>query len=380
MAAKRDYYEVLGINRDASDDDIKRAYRKMAKQYHPDLHPGDKEAEAKFKEVNEAYATVSDAQKRARYDQFGHEDPAAGGAGGYGGGYGGAGFEDLGDIFSSFFGGDIFGGGRRRRNGPQPGNDLEYELRISFEEAAFGAKKEITITREALCNECGGTGARKGTAPETCPDCHGSGQVVTYQNTPLGRIQTQRPCSRCGGKGQIIKEPCSRCGGRGRVRKSPKISLNIPAGIDNGQRINLRGEGEPGINGGPAGDLYVRIAVAPHKLFKRDGYNLRCEIPITFPQAALGAKIDVPTLEGKVEYDIPEGTQTGTTFRLRNRGIQMLNSKNRGDLYITVKVEVPRALNAQQKKLLKDYDSSMTGREHRESKSFFDKMKDILGN
>ena len=375
MAVKRDYYEVLGLDRNASDEDIKKAYRTMAKQYHPDLHPGDKEAEAKFKEVNEAYATLSDSQKKARYDQFGHEDPMAGGGGGAS--YGGAGFEDLGDIFSSFFGGDLFGGGRQRRNGPQQGNDLEYELRITFEEAAFGARKDITITREALCDECGGTGAKKGTSPETCPDCQGRGQVVSYQNTPLGRIQTQRPCSRCGGKGKIIKESCTHCAGRGRVRKNPKITINVPAGIDNGQRINLRGEGEPGINGGPSGDLYVRIAVTPHRLFKRDGYNLMLEIPITFPQATLGASIEVPSLEGKINYDIPEGTQTGTIFRLRNKGIQVLNSKSRGDLFITVKVEIPRSLNSQQKKLLRDFDSSMTGKENKESKSFFDKMKEI---
>ena len=253
-------------------------------------------------------------------------------------------------------------------------------MRIAFEEAAFGVKKDITITREALCDECGGSGAKKGTSPETCSECHGAGQVSSIQNTPLGRIQTQRPCHRCGGKGTIIQEPCAACAGRSRVRKTPKISINIPAGIDNDQRINLRGEGEPGTNGGPAGDLYVRIAVAPHKLFKREGYNLRCEVPITFPQAALGATIAVPTLEGKTDYAVPEGTQTGTTFRLRNQGIQNLNGRGRGDLYITVKVEVPKNLNNEQKKILRDYDSSMTGKENRESKGFFDKMKELFGN
>ena len=380
MAEKRDYYEVLGVNKDASDAEIKAAYRKLAKKYHPDLHPDDKQAEAAFKEVNEAYEVLSDSTKRSNYDQFGTADPSQGG---FGGGYGGAGFGGdgfgFGDIFESFFGGDIFGGGRSR-NAPRQGRSLEVDLTITFEEAAFGTKKTITVPREENCPDCKGTGAKDGTAKETCPDCKGSGTVYRVQNTPLGRMQTQSACPKCRGTGTIIKETCPKCAGRGRVRRAARLSINVPAGIDNGQKISLRGEGEPGVNGGPAGDLYVRIVVRPHKLFRREGYNVHCDMPIPFAVAALGGEVEVPTLDGKVKYTIPEGTQTGTAFRLRNRGIQVLQGKSRGDMIVHAHIEVPRGLNQQQKDLLRAFEDSLTGKEYKEQKSFIDKIKDLFNN
>ena len=376
MAEKRDYYEVLGVGRDATDDDIKRAFRKLAKQYHPDMNDGDKGAEAKFKEVNEAYEVLSNAEKRGRYDQFGH----AGAQQGFGGEGGFGQYSDFGDIGSIFdmFTGGIFGGGGRRQ-GPQQGNNLRYDLNISFEEAAFGVEKEITFTREDKCDNCGGTGAKPGTSKKTCPTCNGRGQVSSSVRTPLGMMNTARPCPDCGGEGVKIESPCPECSGRGHMRKRRTLKIKIPAGIDTDQRIPIRGEGEPGVKGGPNGDLYVYINVRPHKLFKREGYDLHFEMPITFSQAALGDKVDVPTLEGPVSFSIPEGTQPDTTFRLEGRGITRLQgARGKGDLFVKVRLEVPQKLDAKQKELLRQFESALSGKQYKEKKNFMDKLKDIF--
>lgn len=376
---KRDYYEVLGVAKTATDDEIKKAYRTLAKKYHPDLNGGDKDCEAKFKEVNEAYEVLSDPQKRARYDQFGHEDPRAGGAGGgYGdftGGFGG-GFDD---IFSAFFGGG-FGGGGQRARGPQRGDDLRYDLTITFEEAAFGCEKEISVTRDENCEECGGTGARKGTQPTQCPTCHGTGQVQSFVNTPIGRVSNVRVCEACHGQGTIINDPCPKCSGRGRVRRNRKITIKIPAGIDNGMQIPLRKQGEPGLRGGENGDLYIFVTVKPHKLFTRENYDLYCDVTVSFTQAALGGEIDVPTLNGMIKYNLPEGTQPGTVIRLRGQGIQNLRGAGKGDLYIKVNVEIPRKLTDKQKELLMQFDETLTGKEYEAKKSFFERVKDAFSN
>jgi molecular chaperone DnaJ len=373
--AKRDYYEVLGLSKGASDDEIKKAYRQLAKKYHPDLNPGNAEAEAAFKEVNEAYQVLSNPETRAQYDQFGHEGPTGQGFGGFDfSGFGEGGF---GDIFDMFFGGSGFGGSRRSRKGPVRGSDVRYDLDISFEDAAFGTKKEIEVVRMENCPECKGTGAKKPGDVTTCPVCNGTGEVSQAQNTAFGRFVNVRACDRCGGEGTIISDPCPKCRGRKQIRRVRKISVTIPAGIDNDQAITLRGEGEMGDRGGPAGDLYVYISVRSHKLFKRKGYDLHCDIPISFGQAALGAEIEVPTLGGKVKYAVPEGTQTGTVFRLRNQGIQHLRNNTRGDLYVKVNIEVPKRLTAKQKELLQQFDE-LTG-ETDQRKSFFDKMKDVFG-
>lgn len=378
MATKRDYYEVLGVDRTASDDELKKAYRSLAKKYHPDLNGGDKECEEKFKEVNEAYEILSDPQKRARYDQFGNEDPRAG-AGGYGdftGGFGG--FDD---IFSAFFGGGMGGfGGAQRPRGPQRGNDLRYDLTITFEEAAFGCEKEINVFREENCEECAGTGAKKGTSPEQCPICHGTGQVQSFVNTPLGRVSNVRTCEACHGAGSVIKEPCPKCGGRGRVRRSRKITIKVPAGIDNGMQISLRRQGEPGLRGGENGDLYIFVTVKPHKLFTRENYDLYCDVTVSVTQATLGGEIDVPTLEDMIKYDLPEGTQPGTVLKLRGRGIQNMRGAGKGDLYIKVNVEIPRRLSDKQKELLHQFDETLTGKEYEGKKSFFDRVKDAFSN
>lgn len=375
--AKRDYYEVLGVDRNATEDELKRAYRKLARQYHPDVNKDDPQAEEKFKEINEAYGVLSDPKTRAQYDQFGHEGPTGQGFDGFDfGGFGGG----FGDIFDMFFGGSGFDGSSSRRRGPTRGSDMRYDLTITFEEAAFGTTKAIEITRNESCDECGGSGAAKGTQPETCSQCNGTGEVSYSQNTAFGRFVNVKVCDRCGGEGTTISRPCSKCNGRKKVRKIKKISLNIPAGIDNGQAITLRGEGEMGDRGGPSGDLYVYITVRPHSLFVRKGYDLHCDVPITFPQAALGAEIEVPTLEGKVKYKIPEGTQTGTVFRLRNQGIQRLRSTSRGDLYVKVNIDVPKKLNEKQKQLLRQFESDTDGREyHEQRRTFVDKMKDVFG-
>ena len=380
MAAenKRDYYEVLGVQKGASEEEIKKAYKKMARKYHPDLNPGDKDAEEKFKEVNEAYEVLSDAEKKARYDQFGFAgvDPNFGaGGGGYGGG---AGFDfgDLGDIFGSFFGGG-FGGGQTRRNpnAPQRGESIRMNLTISFEEAAFGCEKELELDRYESCETCHGSGAAPSTSPETCPDCGGSGVVQTRRQTPMGVFASTAPCSRCGGRGKIIKEPCKDCRGSGVVRRQRKIQASVPAGIDNGQTISIRGQGHAGKNGGPAGDLLVTITVRPHELFRREGTSVLCEAPITFPQAVLGAELEIPTIDGKVKYDIPEGTQSGTTFRLKGKGIPALNGRGRGDQYVTVYIETPRNLNREQKEALKKFAEAVGENNYEERKSFFRKFK-----
>ncbi len=371
MAEKRDYYEVLGVAKTASEDEIKSAYRKLAKKYHPDLNPGNAEAEAKFKEVNEAYGVLSDADKRAKYDQYGTADPQAGfGGGGFSGGFGGfgsgsfsGGFED---IFENIFGG--FTGSRRSNNAPEQGRDLRVDMELTFEEAAFGTKKEINLTREESCDECGGSGAAKGTTAEVCQACHGSGQVRTTQNTVFGSFSSTQQCTACHGTGRIIRTPCKKCGGKGRIRRARRISINVPAGIDNGQAITLRGEGEQGKRGGAAGDLYVYFSVKPHKLFKRRGNDIYLEVAVSFANAALGAEITVPTLEDSIKYKIPEGTQPGTVFRIRGKGIKRLGGNDRGDMYITVGVEIPRRLSSKQKELLRAFDDSVTGNEPQEKK------------
>ena len=362
MAEKRDYYEVLGLSKGASDDEIKKAYRKLAKDNHPDLHPGDKACEERFKEIGEAYEVLSDPDKKARYDQYGHAafDPNSG----FGGGFGGFGdFGDLGDILGNIFGGfGGFGGStRQQRNAPQRGESLRVRMAISFEEAAFGCSKEITVPRIEDCDDCGGTGCKPGTSPETCPDCGGAGEVRVQQRTPFGVMASTTPCRRCGGTGKLVKDPCPSCGGKGKVRKQRTISVNIPAGIDDGQTISLRGQGHAGANGGPKGDLLITVSVKAHPLFERDGSSILFEMPISFVQATLGAEVEVPTLDGKVKYTIPEGTQTGTTFRLRGKGIPYLNGSGRGDQYVTVNIETPKNLNKEQKELLRKFGEATGG-------------------
>ena len=355
MAEKRDYYEVLGLSKSATDDEIKKAYRKLAKENHPDLHPGDKDCEERFKEIGEAYEILSDPDKKARYDQYGHAafDPNSG----FGGGFGGFGdFGDLGDILGNIFGGFGFGGGSTRsRNAPQKGENLRVRLSIAFEEAVFGCPKEITVPRIEDCEDCSGTGCKPGTNPETCPDCGGAGEVRVQQRTPFGVMSSTTACRRCGGSGKLVKDPCPKCGGKGKVRKQRTISVNIPAGIDDGQTISLRGQGHAGANGGPNGDLLITVSVKAHPLFERDGSSILFEMPISFVQAALGAEVEVPTLDGKVKYTIPEGTQTGTTFRLRGKGVPYLNGSSRGDQYVTVNIETPKNLNKEQKELLRKF-------------------------
>ena len=379
MADKRDYYEVLGISKGASDDEIKKAYRREAKKYHPDLHPGDKAAETKFKEVNEAYEVLSDSEKKARYDQFGHAgvDPNFGGAGG-GAGFGG--FEDFGDIFSNIFGGGFGGfGGGSRRNGPVRGADVRQVVDITFEEAAFGCSKKITVNKQEACPTCKGSGAKPGTSPVTCKRCNGQGQVKTQTRTPLGYMTNITTCPDCHGTGKVVTDPCRECRGTGKVRKNKTIEVKIPQGINHGQTIQLSGQGEPGERGGPSGDLLVTVRIKPHQIFKRDGFDVFIEIPITFVQAALGATLRVPTLDGVVEYDIPEGTQTGAVFKLKNKGIPYIRGKNRGDQYVTVEVEVPKNITQRQKELLKEFDSESKGRDYyKKQKSWLDKMKDFL--
>ena len=379
MADKRDYYEVLGVAKGASDDEIKKAYRKAAKASHPDLHPDDKEAEARFKEINEAYEVLSDPQKRARYDQFGHEDPRMGGGGAGYGGFGG--FEDIFDMFTGGGFGGGFGGGRsaNRQNAPQRGSDLQYNLTLSFEEAAFGCKKEFKFQRNATCDVCGGSGAKPGTQPQTCSVCGGSGQQRVTMNSPFGQVQTMRTCQACGGKGKTIKDRCTKCSGSGFTRVTRTVTMNVPAGVDDGQNFKtIPGEGEPGRNGGPSGDLYVTCNVRPHKIFKRDRYDLYCDVPISFTQAALGGEIDVPTLEGTMKYNIPQGTQEGTSFRIRSQGIQQLRGTAKGDLYFTVHVEVPKHLGEKQKDLLRQFEDSLSGREYEKRKSFGEQVKSYI--
>ena len=373
MANKRDYYEVLGVKKDATPEDIKKAYRKMAKECHPDLHPNDKQAEERFKELNEANEVLSDPDKRARYDQFGFDgpqNPFTAGAGGFDfGGFGG-----MGDILDQLFGGGM--GGARRQNGPQQGRDLQYNLQLTFEEAAFGCEKSFDFTRNEECDVCHGSGAKPGTQPKTCPTCKGSGQV----RVSGGFMVQVRTCTTCGGKGKIISEKCNTCGGDGRVRRKRTAKVKVPAGIDNGQTIVMNGQGEPGRNGGPSGDLYIQVSVRPHKLFRRDRTNLHLELPISFTQAALGADIDVPTLGGgKTSFHIPEGTQNDAEFRIKGQGVQQPGGSYRGDLILHVRVEIPKRLSDKQKELLRQFDEISSGREYEGRKSFLDKVKDLFG-
>lgn len=361
MSEKRDYYEVLGLEKGATAEDIKKAYRKLAKANHPDLHPGDKAAEERFKEINEAYEVLSDDDKRAKYDQYGHAafDPSQGfGAGGFGG-FGG--FGDLGDIFGDLFGGfGGFGGSTRTNpNAPRRGENIRATVNISFEEAAFGCKKDVTVGRIESCPDCKGSGSAPGTTPEVCPDCKGSGTVRTTQRTPFGMAQSTGPCSKCRGTGKIIRQPCSTCRGMGQVRRQHKINVSVPAGIDDGQTISLRGQGSAGVNGGPAGDLMVTVIVRPHARFERDGSSVLLEQELSYAQAVLGAEIEVPTLDGPVRLNIPEGTQPGAVFRLRGKGVPFLRGGGRGDQFVSVSVKVPKNLTGSQKELLRQFAASM---------------------
>ena len=367
MADKRDFYQVLGVQKGASDEDIKKAYRTAAKKFHPDLNPNDSSAEGKFKEINEAYEVLSDKDKRARYDQYGHAgvDPnyGAGQGGGYnpfsGGGAAGGFNGDLGDIFESFFGG--FGGGSRRtQNGPMRGSDIEAHVMLAFEEAAAGCNKAVEYSKVEACDQCGGTGAAAGTAPKTCNQCGGRGQVRVTQQTPFGVVQTAKVCPTCGGTGKVVEKPCAKCGGQGRVRRTHKISVDIPAGVDNGSVVTVRGQGNAGANSGPTGDLLIVISVRPHPLFERDGNDLWEELTITFAQAALGDEVMVPTLDGKISLKIPAGTQFGHTFRVKDKGIPDVHGRGKGSLFIKVNIDVPTKLTAQQQDLLRQFNMGVT--------------------
>ncbi len=378
---KRDYYEVLGVSTGASDSELKKAYRKLAKENHPDLHPGDKEAEARFKEINEAYEVLTDAEKRSKYDQFGHAgvDPNFGAGGGDFGGF------DMGDIFSSFFGGGFGGDGRATRQGPKRGADVRVNLTITLEEAAFGCSKEITVTHMEGCDTCEGTGAKEGSMPEICTQCNGTGTVRVQQRTVFGTMASTSTCPHCQGEGKINRNPCKSCHGNGVVRKQKKISVNIPAGIDEGQAISVRGQGDVGKKGGPAGDLIVAIRIKPHKILRRKGNTILLDQAISFAQATLGAQVEIPTLDGKVMFTIPEGTQTGTTFQLRDKGVTNLNGRGRGNQLVTVTVETPKKLTEEQKEVLRQFDEMLTGqkpatedkdqKEHKGHKGFFDKKR-----
>lgn len=371
MADKRDYYEVLGVDRNASEADIKKAYRTLAKKYHPDMNPGNAEAEAKFKEVNEAYAVLSDADKKSKYDQFGHA-AFDGGAGAGADGFDFSGFSGFSDIFDMFGGG--FSSQSSRRNGPVRGDDIGVRVAISFEESAFGCKKDITYNRIEKCAECSGSGAKKGTSAETCRNCGGTGQVRTQQRMMGMTFQSTTTCPSCGGSGKIIKTPCPECSGKGFVRLSKKLSVSIPAGIDDGERIVIRGQGNDGRNGGGAGDLIVMVSVRPHPVFERNGYNLYCEVPLTIVEATLGAEIEVPTLEGNQKYTIPEGTQPGTEFTLRGKGMPYVNSNRKGDLIFTVSVEIPRGLGEKQKDILRTFADSCGESNYAKRQKFFKRI------
>ena len=391
MADKKDYYEVLGVNKNSTDDEIKKAYRKLARKYHPDLNRDDpKTAEAKMKEINEAYDVLKDKDKRAQYDQFGHAAFSGGGYGQGGTAYtninmddifghmGGAGGFGFGDIFEQFFGG---GGGARARQkqGPQKGADLRYDLQITFEEAAFGKKMTIKVPRMETCEECGGTGAKKGTKPDECPDCHGTGMRQTTTRTPFGVISNARPCERCHGTGQIVKNPCGHCHGQGKIRVTRDIEVNIPKGIDNGQRLRIQNGGQAGERGGQPGDLYVYIIIKPHNIFTRRDNDVYCEMPISFVQAALGAKVEAPTIDGKIDLLIPEGTQSGAVLKIAGKGIPHLRGEGRGDEFVRIKVLTPKNLSSRQKKLLREFeDGGSDSTNNPEKKSFFDKLKDLF--
>ncbi|MFC0558005.1 molecular chaperone DnaJ [Halalkalibacter alkalisediminis] len=364
--SKRDYYEVLGVDQNASVDEVKKAYRKLARKYHPDVN---KEADAtdKFKEVKDAYDTLSDPQKKAHYDQFGHTDPNQGFGGG-GGDFGGG----FGDIFDMFFGG---GGGRRNPNAPRQGADLQYTMTLEFKEAVFGKDTEIEIPREETCQTCAGSGAKPGTKPETCSHCGGSGQLNVEQNTPFGRVVNRRVCHHCEGTGKFIKSKCSTCGGKGKVRKRKKISVKVPAGIDHGQQLRVSGQGEAGVNGGPSGDLYVVFNVKPHEFFEREGDDIYCEMPLTFAQVALGDEIEVPTLNGKVKLKIPAGTQTGTNFRLRGKGVPNVHGRGQGDQHVKIRVVTPKNLTEKEKDLIREFSQMSGGQPDEQNDGFFAKVR-----
>ena len=381
---KRDYYEVLGVSKGASDAEIKKAYRKLAMKYHPDYNPGDKDAEAKFKEINEANEVLSDPKKRQLYDQYGFAgvDPtyAAQNGGGPGGfsGFGGDGV-DLGDIFGDIFGGGFggFGGSSRQANpnAPRKGQDIRVRITLSFDEAVHGCKKNITITRQQECTECHGSGCAAGTSPETCPDCGGRGYVIRQQRTPFGVMQTQQPCSRCGGKGKLVKNPCKVCHGSGKVATKKTLEVSIPMGIDDDQSFALRGMGDAGANGGPAGDLHIEVRIKKHKDFTRDGYNVWYNKHVSITEATLGAELQVPTLDGNVKYNMPAGTQPGAVFKLKGKGIQRLNSVGKGDEYVQIIVDIPTGLTHEQKELLRTFDKSYTPPKNPPKEGFFDKFK-----
>jgi molecular chaperone DnaJ len=370
---KRDYYEVLGVGKDASPDEIKKAYRKLARQYHPDVNKAP-DAEEKFKEVKEAYDVLSDPQRKAQYDRFGHQDPNQGFGGGFGG-FESSGMGGFGDIFDMFFGG---GGSRRNPNAPRKGADLQFSLQVDFLEAVFGKEADVEVPKEAECDICHGSGAKPGSGVESCKSCNGTGQQEVVANTPFGRIVNRRVCPTCEGKGKVIKEKCASCRGTGRVKVRRKIHLNIPAGVDDGAQLRIAGEGEPGINGGPAGDLYVILRVRSHEFFEREGNDIYCEVPITFAQAALGDEIEVPTVDGRVKLKIPAGTQTETFFRLRGKGVPYLRGSGRGDQHVKVRVVTPTKLTERQKELLREFAGISGGAPidiPAEDQTFFEKMK-----
>ena len=384
MADKRDYYEVLGLSKGASDEEIKKAFRKLAMKYHPDKNPGDKEAEEKFKEINEAYAVLSDAEQKSKYDRFGHAgvDPNSF-AGGFGGG-GFGGFEDIFNMFGGFGGGGFggfggFGGGsQQRRNVARKGSDIQKTMTITFKEAAFGTSKKIKLTKYVKCKTCSGTGAEPGTSKKTCPRCGGSGEIRTQQQTPLGAFMSVSPCPDCGGSGEVNEHPCKDCGGTGRVKDTVNINVKVPAGVDNDSVIPIRGQGEPGINGGPDGDLYIVINVKADKLFERRGTDLWLEIPISFEQAALGDEIIVPTLEERIKYKVPAGTQPGTVFRLKGKGVASLRNGRKGDLYVKVYLEVPTKLNKKQKKAIEDMGQAVTDECYQKKSGFLNSIKEFF--
>ena len=374
----RDYYEVLGVDKGASDDEIKKAFRQQAKKYHPDLHPGDKEAETKFKEVNEAYSVLSDPDKKAKYDRFGHAGVDPNGFGGGGGGAYSAYDVDLGDIFSSFFGGG-FGGSSRRRTGPQKGADLKYHMALEFMEAAFGCTKTFQITKEDICKSCNGSGAQPGTTPETCPTCRGAGRVQQQTQTLFGMTMVTKACPTCNGRGTVIKTPCSQCRGKGRLRTVKNLSVQIPAGVDTGDLLPIRNEGEPGTNGGPYGDLYIEFRVKKHDVFERNGINTSCSVPITYAQAALSGEVEVPTIYGKEKYTLKEGTQPGDTITIRGKGIPNKGNPNmKGDHVVKFVLEVPTGLSREQKQLLKQFNDTLTDRNYMRSSQFFQRIKNLF--
>lgn len=374
--SKRDYYEVLGVAKNASDEDIKKAFRKLARQYHPDVNKENpKEAEAKFKEVNEAYSVLSDSQKRAAYDQYGHaaNDPNFGGMGG--GGFGDFGFEGFGDIFDMFFGGNRSG---QRKNGPQRGNDLRYDMEISFEEAAFGKDTTVEIPRTEICPNCKGNRAKPGTPIKSCSACNGTGQVQVTQNTAFGRFVNVRTCERCHGEGKTIETPCPECSGNGRVRKNRTIEIKIPAGVENGSRLRVSGEGEAGLRGGSPGDLYIYVYVKAHSQFERQGNDVHSEVKISITQAILGATITVDTLDGKAELRIPEGTQTGTVFKMKARGIPYLKGHGRGDHLVRIKVSIPTKLTGEQREILRKLAVSFGENLGADEKGFMGRVKEAF--